>query len=228
MAFRGEQRTGAFRLRAIALSFWAATERSAQPAALRRSRLSGKPVLARTLARPCRCKLNWNPDRSGKSLSSSGRGQNLGQARDLARRFQNLEACREELEKVWAYLGTHVERRPRGNAGTGVKSAGQRLAALPDDFLPAVGAHGFLSIRRRVRFSRPASGFNGAGSCAAGVVARTIASRRRAPVPRRRRPALVASAARPRRAHAFFRRFFVAGLRNQPLCRNHRRHRRAG
>jgi cellobiose phosphorylase len=34
-----------------------------------------------------------------------GAGQNAGQARELAQRFQNLQACREELEKVWAYWG---------------------------------------------------------------------------------------------------------------------------
>jgi cyclic beta-1,2-glucan synthetase len=43
-----------------------------------------------------------------------GAGQNLEAARDLARRFQNLQGCREELQKVWDFWGhtlsaVHVE-----------------------------------------------------------------------------------------------------------------------
>ncbi len=68
-----------------------------------------------------------------------------------------------------------------------------------------LGPDGVLSIRRRLRIPRPIAGCDGAGACRAGPHPRASAARRRASIPRRRRAALVASAGRPRRAHAFLR-----------------------
>ena len=64
-----------------------------------------KPVPASIPARPCRCRWNWSRARNGKSPSFSARDKTVEHARDLARRFQNLEACRNELQKVWEFWG---------------------------------------------------------------------------------------------------------------------------
>jgi cyclic beta-1,2-glucan synthetase len=82
--------------------------------------------------------------------------------------------------------------------------------------LPALGPHGVLSVRRRLRVPRPAAGRDGAGPRRTGLT-REHLLRAPAAVPRRRRAALVASAHRARRAHAFLRRLPLAALRDLPL-----------
>ena len=67
----------------------------------------------------------------------------------------------------------------------GARRAGQRLAALPDHRLPAVGAQRLLPVRRRVRLPRPAAGRDGAGARAARAAARAAAALRRAASSRR-------------------------------------------
>ena len=57
--------------------------------------------------------------------------------------------------------------------------------------------------------------------------ASTCSALRGPPVRRGRRPALVASAVGPRRAHALLRRLALAAARDLPLCRRHRGHRGA-
>ena len=93
------------------------------------------------------------------------------------------------------------------------------------------GAQRLLSVRRRLRFPRPAAGRAGALVLADPTRARAPAARGLAPVRRRGRAALVARAGRPRRSHAHLRRSTVAGLRNAPVRESHRRRldpRRAG
>ena len=77
----------------------------AQPAALRRSRLSGKTGVALDPCAALQVQIELDPGQEREVAFILGTGQNPGQARDLAQRFQNLQACREELEKVWAYWG---------------------------------------------------------------------------------------------------------------------------
>src|SRR3546814_4367214 len=82
-------------------------------------------------------------------------------------------------------------------------------------------------VGRRVRLPRPAAGHDGDAACRAEAGARPPAAVRGAPVRRRRRAALVASAAGPRRAHALLGRLPVAAARDLPLRRGHRRSRGA-
>ena len=88
--------------------------------------------------------------------------------------------------------------------------SGERLAHLSDAGLPHVGPLGILSIGRRVRLPRPTAGRDGPGACPAAVAPRAPAARRGAPVSRRGRAALVASAGGTRRANPFLRRLPVA------------------
>ena len=99
----------------------------------------------------------------------------------------------------------------------------QPLAALPDARLPAVRARRLLPGGRRVRLSRPVAGRDGADGRSTRRGARAHRPRLRASVPGRRRPALVASAVRARRAHALLRRSRVPAVRRRALRRDDRR-----
>jgi len=86
----------------------------AQPAALRRTRLSGKTGVGLDPCAALNVQLELEPGQEREIAFILGAGQNLEAARDLARRFQNLAACREELQKVWDFWGhtlsaVHVE-----------------------------------------------------------------------------------------------------------------------
>ncbi len=125
-------------------------------------------------------------------------------------------------------LEAGARRRPGDHAGSGARRAGERVAALPDAGVPPVGAQRVLPVGRRVRIPRPAAGRHGARACRARAGARAPGALRGPPVRRRRRPALVASAVGPRRAHALLGRLPVAAVRDRALRQRHRRRRRAG
>ncbi|HEY3932464.1 MAG TPA: glucoamylase family protein, partial [Verrucomicrobiae bacterium] len=77
----------------------------AQPAALRRTRLSGKIGAGLDPCAALQVQIEMEPGQEREIAFILGAGQNVQAVQDLARRFQNLRACREELEKVWAYWG---------------------------------------------------------------------------------------------------------------------------
>src|SRR5438309_1367803 len=82
------------------------------------------------------------------------------------------------------------------NAGALGQSASESLAALSGAELPRLGAVGFLSIWRRLWIPGPIAGRDGAGLYRSGAGPRPDTASRGAPVQRRRRAALVASAGR--------------------------------
>ena len=77
----------------------------AQPAALRRFRLSGKTDAGLDPCAALQVQVELEPGQEREIAFILGAGNNLDHARDLARRFQNLEACRNELQKVWDFWG---------------------------------------------------------------------------------------------------------------------------
>jgi cellobiose phosphorylase len=86
----------------------------AQPAALRRTRLSGKIGVGLDPCAALQVQMELEPGQEREIAFILGAGQNVQAAQDLARRFQNLGACREELQKVWDFWGhtlsaVHVE-----------------------------------------------------------------------------------------------------------------------
>jgi cellobiose phosphorylase len=86
----------------------------AKPAALGRTRLSGKTGAGFDPCAALQVPVELEPGEEREISFILGAGQNLEAARDLARRFQNLHACREELEKVWDFWkhtldAVHVE-----------------------------------------------------------------------------------------------------------------------
>ena len=86
----------------------------AQPAALRRTRLSGKTGVGLDPCAALQVQVELEPGQEREISFILGTGQNVQAAQDLARRFQNLGACREELQKVWDFWNhtlsaVHVE-----------------------------------------------------------------------------------------------------------------------
>jgi cyclic beta-1,2-glucan synthetase len=96
------------------LEFFGRNGTLARPAAMGRIRLSGKTGAGFD---PCAAMQVQGELEAGQEREISfilGAGKNLEHARDLARRFQNLQACRDELQQVWDFwkytLGAvHVE-----------------------------------------------------------------------------------------------------------------------
>jgi cellobiose phosphorylase len=86
----------------------------AQPAALRRVRLSGKTGIGLDPCAVLQAPIELEPEQEREIVFVLGAGKNLHAAQDLARRFQNLNTCREELQKVWDFWrhtldAVHVE-----------------------------------------------------------------------------------------------------------------------
>ncbi len=75
----------------------------AQPAALRRARLSGKTGAGFDPCAALQASVELEPGQEREIAFILGAGQNLDHARDLVRRFQNLQSCHEELQKVWNF-----------------------------------------------------------------------------------------------------------------------------
>ena len=152
--------------------------------------------------------------------------------RQLARRGARVGAhcarrCRSARAQLPRALGRTARHRHGRHARSAVRRAGESLVAVPDARVPAVGARGFLSGRRRVRIPRSVAGLDGARDRRAATVAQAAAAVCVPTVRRRGRAALVASAGRRRRAHAIQRRPAVVAVRDRALRRRHRRRRRS-
>ena len=72
----------------------------ARPAALRRSQLSGRTGVGFDPCAALQVPVELEPGQEREIAFILGAGQNLESARDLARRFQSLASCHEELQKV--------------------------------------------------------------------------------------------------------------------------------
>ncbi len=83
--------------------FFGRNDTLAQPAALRRVRLSGKTGAGFDPCAALQAFVDLEPGQEREIVFILGVGQNLEAARDLVRRFQNLQACHDELQKVWDF-----------------------------------------------------------------------------------------------------------------------------
>ena len=175
----------------------------------------------------CRSPIELADGQEREVVFMLGVGRDADDARKLVQRFRGARRAHAALEGVWELL------EPRRSARSTCETPDPSL-----NFLPTAGCS--------IRCSPAGCGGAAASTSRAARSASATSCRTRwrwctrepellrehccaarAPVPRRRRPALVASAGRPRRAHAFLRRLPVAAVRDVPLRRRDRRHRRA-
>ena len=165
-------------------------------------------------APPSRSRSSWPTAQEREIVFRLGVGRNAADAGSLVQRFRGPAAARGALDAVRAHwkrtLGAVQVETPDRVA----QRAGQRLAPVPDAGVPPVGAQRLLPIGRGLRLPRPVAGRDGARPRRARAGARAPASLRGPSVRRRRRPALVASAVGPGRAHALLGRLPVAAARD--------------
>ena len=199
----------------------------AQPAALKRARLSGKVGAGLDPCGAVQVAFDLPDGQERETSFRLGVGRNAADVQNLIQRFRRADASRVALEGVWEYWNRTLGAVNVDTPDPAVNVMANGWLLVSDLELPALGPDGVLSIRRRLRIPRPVAGRDGAGACRTGPHPRASAPRRRASIPRRRRAALVASAGGPRRADAFFRRLSVVALRDLPLRRVRRGHRRA-
>ena len=152
---------------------------------------------------PCaamRAKIELPPDGSVEIVFLLGEAASADEARESGRALSRRRS-RRGRSRGRAQMGRHPRRGRRQDAGSLDGHHAQRLAHLPDAELPRLGALRLLPGERRLWFPRSIAGRHGARRLAALADARASAARRGAAVRRRRRPALVAAAFRPGRAH---------------------------
>jgi cyclic beta-1,2-glucan synthetase len=198
-----------------------------QPAALRQERLSGRTGAGLDPCAALQVPIELEAGARSETVFRLGMGASWGEAVELAVRGPRQPGRPRRPGRRAQPLAGDPGRHPGADPGAGGRRAGQRLAAVPDHRLPVPGPQRLLPVRRRDRLPRPAAGQHGDAARPARRGARAPAGLRRAPVPRRRRAALVAPAVRPRRAHPLLGRFPVAAVRHRALPGGDRRCRRA-
>ena len=202
----------------------------ANPAALARTHLSGKAGSGLDPCAAIQVAFDLADGEEREIVFRLGLGGVPGgdDANRLVQRFRGAAAARRALEAVWQYwnhtLGAVQVETP--DPSLNVLANGwllyQTLACrmwARSGYYQSGGAFGFrdqLQDAMALVHAEP------------GLLRDAPAAVRGPPVPRRRCPALVASARRARRAHPLFRRLPLAGPGHLPLCAEHRRHRRAG
>ena len=147
-----------------------------------------------------------------------GQAENVDAVRAIVGRYSSPEQVESRLGRDAPMVGFPAGRAAGAHAAAVRGFAAQSLAALPDAELPLLGALRAVSIERRVRFSRSVAGFDGARLRRAGTDPGPHSGLGGAPVPRRRRPALVASRDRHGSANPLLRRSGLAALRGRALC----------
>ena len=197
------------------------------PAAMARARLSGKVGAALDPCGAIQVSV-----RAGRGSGARDRLQARGRTKCRRRRQPRATLPRHRRRASRAGRGTralaaHARCRAGGNAGRVAQRTGQRLAAVPDGRVPPVGAERLLPVGRCVRLPRPAAGHDGARSRRTRIDARASAALRRSSVRGGRRPALVAPALGPGRAHPLLGRLSLAASGHGTLREGDRRPRGA-
>ena len=173
------------------------------PAAMARSRLSGKVGAALDPCAAIQVAFELDDGEEREITFRLGVGRNGADATSLVQRFRGQAAARGALEAVRAQwkrtLGAVQVETPDASL-----ACSPTAGFLPDRGVPLMRASRLLPVGRRLGLPRPAARLDGTGPHRAHAAARASASLRGPPVRGRRRPALVAPAVGPRRAHTLF------------------------
>ena len=116
-----------------------ATARCQSPAAMARTRLSGKVGAALDPCGAIRVAFELAAGQEREIVFMLGVGRDAEQASDLVRRLRGSAAARLRPRRGLALLDAHARRGARGDARSGPQRPGQRLAALSDPGLPPLG-----------------------------------------------------------------------------------------
>ena len=201
---------------------------TASPAAMTRTRLSGRVGAALDPCAAMQVTIDLAAGQEHEICFILGIGRDADDARNLIQRFRGSAAARRALESVWQYWNHTLGAVNVDTPDPSVNFLANGWLLYQTLACRVWGAQRLLPVGRGLRFPRPASGRDGARCTREPRLLREHLLRCAvAPVPRGRRPALVAPARRPRRAHAFLRRLPVAAAGDLPLRRGHRRYRRA-
>ncbi len=194
----------------------------ATPAALLRETLGGRLGAGLDPCAALQIAVSIPPGESRRIAFGAGSGERTRRTRSSSRgsllATRGSGRCHSTVRTI---LG-RCARDDSVHAGRFLRSAGQSLAAVPGVELPNLGPQRTVSTRWRVWLPRSTAGRAVAPLRTAGLVPRASAACGLAPVRRRRRPALVASAVRARHPHSLLGRSAVAAVRG---CRVHRAHR---
>jgi hypothetical protein len=153
------------------------------PAALRRSRLSGKVGAGLDACAAIQAPFDLLPGQEREIVFVLGvGGRRNADASSLVQKHRTADAAHEALAAVHAHWEKTLGA-VRSNAGARTGRDRQRLADVPDHRLPHLGAQRLLPVGRRVRLPRPAAGCDGHHPYATAAAARPAAAVRRAPVP---------------------------------------------
>ena len=172
------------------------------PAALRRVSLSNRTGAGLDPCGALQTKFELGPGEEKTVILMLGQADDVEHARRLIARYRDPATVEQALAETREWWDRPPDHNSGQDAGAFRGSADESLAALPIAELPHLGAIRFVSIERRVWFSRPVAGCAGVCLFSAGYCARDDSAGRFAAVRRRRRAALVASAFRRRCPHA--------------------------
>ena len=155
----------------------------AAPAAMRRTRLSGKTGAALDPCAAIQTQIELADGQEREIVFVFGAARDSDEARHFLETIRRTGRRTAGIGSGMGILEPYPGRRACGDAGSGVECAGQRLAGIPDNVVPAVGTQWLLSIRRRLRFPRSIAGHHGADPCDTVARPRAVDPLCRAPVP---------------------------------------------
>ena len=130
----------------------------ADPAALHRTRLSGRPARRSIRAPRSRPRSALADGQEREVVFVVGAADDTDEARGLVMRFGGPAGARQGARGGVGALESRPWRGLRRDSRSRARRARQRLARLPDPLLPVLGPQRLLPVGRRLRLPGPAAG----------------------------------------------------------------------
>jgi cyclic beta-1,2-glucan synthetase len=143
-------------------NFWDATVARERPAAMLRTRLSGKVGAALDPCAAIQVNFDLAAGQEREIVFRLGAGQDAEDAAKAHQSLSGIDRRPHALDNGVAALDAHPGRGTSGNTRPVPQRAGQRLAAVPNPGVPPVGTQCDLPVGRRLWFPRSIAGRDGA------------------------------------------------------------------